>query len=315
MNTTEQGGFGYIGTQSISEKPNTIASGRISSGQSLKVLERILEPIAGEKQAEEIITQLPGQQTASFVFASADLKPKVNHIGVRWLLTKHITLTERDVQKHMVELKKEQEKILREMEKQRLERERIEEEKRRKLAEERRKKKEEEERLKREKAEREQQETALAAKREEFVSAPADAKIFETKGKQSLSYEDIINAFIARIEAIARTTFGLPFLKELVRREQLVYEKAMSFYLKETKAAIKHGLAKRVKGTYKGRQIWLITYDFDHVLDEVLKSTGIKQPEYVDKTRLKKRFEELVKNAEKNSFLERIVLGEPLLDF
>ncbi len=297
------------------EQTSLIASGRISSHQSLKVLERVLEPIAGEKGAEEIIKHLPAQPTASFIIASADMKPKVNHVGVRWLLTKHITLTERDVQKHMVELKKDQEKILREMEKQRLEREKIVEEKHRKLADERRKKKEEEERLKREKAERERQEAAMAAKREEFVSAPPDAKVFETKGKQSLSYEDIINAFIARIEGIARTTFGLPFLKELVRREQLVYEKAMSFYLKETKAAIKYGLAKRVKGPHRGRQTWLIMYDFDHVLDEVLKSTGIKQPEYVDRTRLKKRFEELVKNAEKNSILERIVLGEPLLDF
>jgi hypothetical protein len=297
------------------EQFNTIASGRISSGQSLKVLERILEPIAGEKEAEDIITQLPGQQTASFIFSSADLKPKVNHIGVRWLLTRHITLTERDVQKHMSELKKEQEKTLKVMEKQRLEREKKEEEERRKRAEERRKKKEEQERLEREKAERARREAELAAKRGEYEAAPADAKVFETKGKQKMSYEDIINAFIARIEAVARTTFGLPFLKELVRREQLLYEKAMSFYLKETKAAIKYGLAKRVKGPYRNRQAWLIEYDFDHVLGKVLQSTGIKQPEYVDKTRLKKRFEELVKNAEKNNFLDRIVLGEPFLEF
>ncbi|TFF94428.1 DUF853 family protein [Candidatus Thorarchaeota archaeon] len=297
------------------EQFNTIASGRISSGQSLKVLERILEPIAGEKEAEEIINQLPGQQTASFIFSSADLKPKVNHIGVRWLLTRHITLTERDDQKHMADLKKEQEKILKTMEKQRLEREKKEEQERKRRAEERRKKKEEEERRKKEEAARKQREAELAAKRKKFQAAEADEKVFETKGKQKLSYEDIINAFIARIEAIARTTFGLPFLKELVRRRQLLYEKAMSFYLKETKAAIKHGLAKRVKGDYKGRKAWLIEYDFDYVLDKVLESTGIKQPEYVDKSRLKKRFEELVKSAEKNNFLDRIVLGEPFLEF
>ncbi|MHA2397096.1 MAG: helicase HerA-like domain-containing protein, partial [Candidatus Thorarchaeota archaeon] len=102
------------------EQFNTISSGRISSEQSLKVLERILEPIAGEKESEEIITQLPGQQTANFIFSSADLKPKVNHIGVRWLLTKHITLTEKDVQMHMSKLRVEQEKVLQKLEAERL---------------------------------------------------------------------------------------------------------------------------------------------------------------------------------------------------
>ncbi|MFX0108355.1 MAG: ATP-binding protein, partial [Candidatus Hodarchaeota archaeon] len=102
------------------EQFNTISAGRISSEQSLKVLERILEPIAGEKESEEIIKALPGQQTASFIFSSADLKPKVNSISVRWLLTKHITLTEKDVQKHMAELRKQQEKILQALEAERL---------------------------------------------------------------------------------------------------------------------------------------------------------------------------------------------------
>jgi hypothetical protein len=102
------------------EQFNTISAGRISSEQSLKVLERILEPIAGEKHAEEIISSLPGQQTASFVFSSADLKPKVNKIGVRWLLTKHITLTEKDIKDHMATLVKEQAKILKKLEQERL---------------------------------------------------------------------------------------------------------------------------------------------------------------------------------------------------
>ncbi len=298
------------------EQTSLIASGRISSHQSLKVLERVLEPIAGENGAEEIITQLPAQPTASFIIASADMMPRVNHVGVRWLLTKHITLTERDVQKHMAELKTEQEKVLRRMEKQRIEHEREEENARRRLAEERKRKTEQEERLKKEKAARKQREAVLAAERERFSSVDADAKVFETKGKTGkVSYEDIINAFIARIEAVARTTFGLPFLKELVKRETLLYEKALSFYLKETKAAIKHGLAKRTRGEYKGRKTWFIEYDFDHVIVEILKATGIKEPEYVDKSRLKSRFEELVKNAEKNNFLDRIVLGKPFLEF
>jgi hypothetical protein len=42
---------------------------------------------------------------------------------------------------------------------------------------------------------------------------------------------------------------------------------------------------------------------------------GVKQPEYVDEARLRKRFEQIVKKASKNSLLERIVLGEPFLQF
>ena len=121
------------------EQFNTIASGRISSEQSLKVLERILEPIAGEKQSEEIIRALPGQETATFIFSSAEMKPKVNHIGVRWLLTRHITLTEKDVQKHMSELVKQQQKILQEMERVRLADKAKKEGERRRLSEQRKK--------------------------------------------------------------------------------------------------------------------------------------------------------------------------------
>ncbi|MBD3407639.1 MAG: DUF853 family protein [Candidatus Lokiarchaeota archaeon] len=310
------------------EQFNTIASGRISSDQSLKVLERILEPIAGEKESEEIIDMLPGQQTASFIFSSADLKPKVNHIGVRWLLTNHITLTEKDVQKHMKNLRKEQEKLLKEMEKERLKREKKEEEAKKKRAEERRKaaeakkkeeerRKKEEEKRKKEEAERKAREKELAAKKAKFAKAKDEEKVFETKGRAGeLSYDDLINAFIARIEKIANTTFGLPFLKELVKRGKFIYEKAMSFYLKETREALKQGLARKEKQEdKKGKKRMYIVYDFEHVLVEVIKSMGIKEPEYVDEKRLKKRFEQLVKTAKKNSFLERIALGEPFLEF
>jgi hypothetical protein len=51
------------------------------------------------------------------------------------------------------------------------------------------------------------------------------------------------------------------------------------------------------------------------VMMQVIKSMGIKQPDFVDEARLKKRFEEIVKKASKSSLLERIVLGEPFLQF
>ncbi|TFG34349.1 ATP-binding protein [Candidatus Thorarchaeota archaeon] len=302
------------------EQFNTISAGRISSEQSLKVLERILEPIAGEKEAEQIITQLPGQQTASFIFSSADLKPKVNHIGVRWLLTKHITLTEKDVQMHMQKLVEEQSKILK-----KLEEERVEEEKR-KLAEmeaAEREKYEKAEAARREaerlKAEKER-EKELLEKKQKFKSAADTEKVFDTKGHAAkVSYDDLINAFIARIEAIAKTTFGLEFLKELLKRGELHYEKSMSFYLKETREAQKQGLARKTKKEIKkkGKMVKedFLIYDFEYMLRKVIESMGIREPDFVDEERLKKKFEQLVKKANRNNFLERIILGQPFLEF
>ncbi len=311
------------------EQFNTIVAGRISSEQSLKVLERILEPIAGEKNAETIIDNLPGQQTACFIFSSADLRPRVNHIAVRWLLTKHVTLTERDVKKHMEALVKQQEKILKEMEKRRLEEERRKELERKKREEERRKelerkkreeakRKKEEERRRKEEEERKRREAEIAAKKKKFKSAKDDEPVFETRGKaDKVSYNDIVNAFVAKIEKIAKYRFGLPFLKELAKRGSLNYEKALAFYLKETREALKLGLAKKEKCQTKKKKkpVDCIVFDFEYVLAQVIKSMGIKQPEYVDEARLKKRFEEIIKKASKNSLLERIVLGEPFLEF
>ncbi|MGD9397389.1 MAG: DUF853 family protein [Candidatus Thorarchaeota archaeon] len=313
------------------EQFNTISAGRISSEQSLKVLERILEPIAGEKESEEIITQLPGQQTANFIFSSADLKPKVNRIGVRWLLTQHITLTERDVQKHMQKLRVEQEKILKKLEEERLAEERRQAAEREKKKLERQKKIEaakkeaERKRLEAEKAAadeaaRKERERLLAAKKQKFKSAKPKDKVFETRGQAGmLSYEDIINGFVARIEAIARRTFGLPFLKELVKRGELHYEKSMSYYLTETREALKQGLAKKIKKeiTRKGktRKVDYLLYEFEYMLALVIDSMGIKEPDYVDEARLKKQFEQMVNKASKNSLIERIVLGQPFLEF
>ena len=313
------------------EQFNSIASGRISSEQSLKVLERILEPIAGEKESEEIIGALPGQQTANFIFSSADHKPKVNHIGVRWLLTKHITLTEKDVQKHMSVLREEQEKVLKKLEQERLAREEAERKEREEKAAERkaeqeRKRKEAEkakaeaERLKKEEEERRRREKELAAKKAKFKSAKNEEKVFDTRGQAGMvSYEDLMNGFVAKIEKVAKTAFGLPFLKELVKVGELNYEKALTYYLKETRAAIKQGLARKVKKEVKKRgktkKIEFIIYDFEFVMMQVIKSMGIKQPDYVDEARLKKRFEEIVKKASKSSLLERIVLGDPFLQF
>lgn len=294
------------------EQFNTIASGRISSKQSLKVLERILEPIAGERAAEEIIDALPGQQTASFVFSSADLKPKVNQIGVRWLLTNHVTLTEKDVQKHMKELVEKRKKVLEKMEEERRKRE----EARRREAE---KKRKERERKKRLEEERKKKQQAIAAKKAKLAKAKDDERVIETKGKtEKVSYEDIVNGLIARIEKVARTTHGLNFLRELVERGELNYEKSLVYYLTETRSVIKQGFVKKEKKPeerHGGRMEPHIVFDFEQAVDKVAKSMGIKNPEYLDMDRLEDTFLNVVKTAKKNNMIERIALGKPFLEF
>jgi len=300
------------------EQFNTIATGRISSEQSLKVLERILEPIAGEKESEAIIKALPGEEVGSFVFSCADMSPKVNHMTVRWLLTDHITLTEQDVQKRMASMVKEQQRLLEELEKARLEEEGRKEAERKAREEDKKKvldaKAREEERRRQE----EERRRLLDEKQTKFKSVKETDKVFATRGKLgSVSYDDIMNAFIARIEAVARTNFGLPFLKELVKARRFEYERAMSTYLKETKAAIAQGLAKKVvlPNEKTGKPEEYLSYEFDYVLQEVVKSTGILEPEYVDGNRLKKRFEEIVQKATISHLIERILLGKPYLQF
>jgi DNA helicase HerA-like ATPase len=324
------------------EQFNTIAAGRVSSEQSLKVLERILEPIAGEKESEEIITSLPGQQTACFQFSSADLKPKVNHIGVRWLLTTHVTMTERDVQKHMEQLVKQQQKILEEMEKARLAEEKKKEEERKKREEEKRK--EEEQRRKeeetkklaeqkereRKKAEEEQRrkeeeaqkakEAELAKKKAKFKSADGSDKVFDSKKAGRLSYDDLMQAFVDRLEKVAKKKFGIELLRELLQRGELNFEKARAYYWSEVKEAMKQELARVVtmeKEVKKGKmkKVKMLVYDFVYTMQEVVKELGVKEPEYVDEKRLKKQFEDTVKRVEINNVLERIILGEPFLEF
>ncbi|MEM2141697.1 MAG: helicase HerA-like domain-containing protein [Candidatus Thorarchaeota archaeon] len=313
------------------EQFNSIVAGRISSEQSLKVLERILEPIAGEADAEKIITALPGKGTGTFIFTSADLKPKVNDITTRWLLTRHTTLTEKDIQTHMAALIKEQERLFKEMERARIEEEkrREEEERRRREEEERRKeeekrkkqeeeerKRQEEERRRQEEEERRAREAELREKREKFASAKDTDKVFDTRSRAGkVSYDDIMNGFVARIEAVAKTSFGLPFLRELVSRGELNYEKSMVFYLKETRAAVEQGLARLEKRDVKGKKVDFLIYDFEYVLDKVLTSMGVKEPEYVDVPRLKKKFESIVMKATASNILERIILGKPFLQF
>ncbi len=111
----------------------------------------------------------------------------------------------------------------------------------------------------------------------------------------------------------------MQFLRELVKRGELHYEKSMSYYLTETRESIKQGLAKKVRKEVtkrgKTRKDYYLIYEFEYMLQLVIDSMGIKEPDYVDESRLKKQFEIMVKKASKNNLLDRIVLGRPFLEF
>ncbi len=310
------------------EQFNTIASGRITSEQSLKVLERIIEPIVGEVGTDDIIDKITKTRTGKFVIVNPELPNRVVRINTRWLLTNHTTLTEKDVVKIMAEeqkrlelqkkleaerlrKQKEEEERRKREEQKRLERERLERERQKRLEEERRRKEEE----------RRRREAELRKLREKYKYAKDNEKVFIRKGesKPAVSYEDIMNAFVNKISKVAKTRYGLPFLKELVTDKELIYEKALTYYYSETKAAIKNGLAhvevKEIEKDGKKKKVKVLVYDFEKLLDAVLKQMKIAQPEYVDPERLKKMFEKLVMTSQKTNLLERILLGEPFLKY
>jgi hypothetical protein len=231
----------------------------------------------------------------------------------------------------MQKLRVEQEKVLKQLENERLAKEKREAADREKAKLERQKKiraakteaerkRLEEEKKKADAAAFREREKLVAAKKQKFKTATDTDKVFETRGQAGmLSYDDIVNGFVARIEAIARRTFGLPFLQELVKRGELHYEKSMSYYLTETREAIKQGLAKKVKKEVtkrgKTRRVDYLIYEFEYMLQLVIESMGVKEPDYIDEGRLKKQFIQMVKKANKNNLLERIVLGQPFLEF
>ena len=93
----------------------------------------------------------------------------------------------------------------------------------------------------------------------------------------------------------------------------------MSFYLTETRVALRQGLARKekreIKKGAKTKKEDHLIYDFNYMLTRVIESIGIREPDFVDNERLKKKFEQLVRRANRNNFLERIILGEPFLEF
>ncbi|MFX1475507.1 MAG: helicase HerA-like domain-containing protein, partial [Promethearchaeota archaeon] len=112
----------------------------------------------------------------------------------------------------------------------------------------------------------------------------------------TLSHDDILNALLARLEKIARSKFGLPFLRELIKEKDMSYEKAKVYYINELRAAIEQGLAV-TEGEAEERRL---LYDFKRLFLALAKKLRVN-PEKVNISHIKRRFEDIVERAKINS--------------
>ena len=283
------------------EQFNSLSLGRITSPQSRKVVSRVLDGTAGESVSSQVVKKLPRMKAGNFMFISPDLDTAINPIQVRWLLTDHKTLTEDQV----AQLYKEWAERMKKLEEERLEQERLEQER---LEQEQL----EQERLEQEQLDKERLEQDRLAKIARYKDTSNQAKVIESASGK-ISHEDIVNAMLAHLEHIASTQFGLPFLRELVRKKSLNYEKSRVYYLKEVRAALKEGLAKKVTHEEDGKKSKLLIYDFNLLFEKLIQELGITEPEFLDRDRLANLFENLLRKAKKSHLFERILLGRPLL--
>ncbi len=256
---------------------NTLGLGRIISPQSQKAIVHLLDNAIGQLNQDPLVEELGHLTVSRFLVVNPGLPGNAVRVKTRWLLTEHITLTEEDI---------------------------------RRLA---------------------QGKQILSFEPPKPISKPPSIKpkpkptipvkltLAEERAKQiptklpdieRLSHDDIINALLARLERIARVEFGLPFLRELVTKKELDYEKARVYYVNEVRQAIKQGLAVVRR---EGRKRFLV-YDFERIFLALTKLLRV-DPTKVNVKHVRQRFEGIVKRAEINSILRRIVLGEPFLKY
>jgi len=255
---------------------NTMALGRIVSQQSQKSIAHLLDNVVGQQDQEPLLDEL-GQLTVSrFLVVNPELPGNVVRIKTRWLLTEHITLTEDDIR-----------------------------------------------RLARGKKILSFEEPARPRPKPKpkppGLFPPGRLTLSQEREKriptglpdiEKLSHDDVLNALLAKLERIARTPFGLPFLRELVREKRLDYEKARVYYYNEVATAIEQGLAVIEK---EGKRK-LLVYDFDRLFLRLTRQLRIN-PANVNIKHVRNRFESIVRRAKINSILRRIVLGEPFLKY
>ncbi|MHA2061738.1 MAG: ATP-binding protein [Candidatus Sifarchaeia archaeon] len=296
------------------EQMNTYAIGRITARQSREAIEHIVTAGAGETRAAKIINKLPRLEAGHFVLVSPDLKKDIQFFKTRWLLTEHETLTENDVRKlkealisagiidestpevtKAPKVKPKEVQPPTEAIETKIEIEKPGTMKPKEKIKEKEISKEEDilEDLPTPKMSEEELETALKRPRIVGVKTPS-------------SNEDVIAALAARIEELGHTEFGLEFLRDLVKKGQLKYPIAREWYYIEVKTALKTGLAH-----LEGEKL---VYDFEKLLKNVLDEIDVSELN-VNESRVRKKFEKIIKSAKRANFIEYILLGRPFLKY
>jgi hypothetical protein len=262
---------------------NTLGLGRIISPQSQKAIVHLLDNAIGQLDQEPLVEELAHLTVSRFFVVNPGLPGNTVRVKTRWLLTQHITLTEEDIRRLArgkqilsFELPKPKPKP----------------------------------KVKPPSKPKEKPKPVRTTGR--LTAAEEKAKQIPTKlpDIERISHDDIINALLARLEKIARVEFGLPFLRELVTKKELVYEKARVYYVNEVRQAIKQGLAVVRR---EGKERYLV-YDFERIFLALTKLLRI-DPSKVNVKHVRQRFEGIVKRAKINSILRRIVLGESFLKY
>ncbi len=256
---------------------NTLTLGRIISPQSQKAISHLLDASIGEQDKDYLLDEISHLNVANFLIANPTFPDSVIRVKSRWLFTEHLTLTEDDIRK----LTSEEKIIGFDYPSKEIESKIIEE------------------------PELVAPEPSLTPKEEQEKSIPTTLSEIDL-----ISHDDVLNTLLARLENIAQTPFGLPFLKELVKEKQLDFEKAQVYYFNEVKLSIKLGLASVQRGKKKSQ----LVYDFNRVFQSISKKLYI-DPTKVNQRHIQNRFEEILQRAKINPILERIALGKPFLEY
>ncbi len=79
---------------------NTWCLGRMMTQQDIDRVKKIIQSI-DPLRAEMVLQKLPSLRTGEFLMLSPDVYDDVVNFQVRWLVTDHLTLDEKDIQKHL----------------------------------------------------------------------------------------------------------------------------------------------------------------------------------------------------------------------
>nr|MDO8134599.1 DUF853 family protein [Candidatus Njordarchaeum guaymaensis] len=260
------------------EQMGNYAIGRLTTRQSMDAIEHIVSAGMGEAETEKIKEILPRLNRGEFLLLSPEYKQGGVLLKTRWLLTKHETLTESDIKKLRDRLAS---TGLIGMD---------------------------------EPSEPETKSIALRGKGETQQAIEKGKEARKEKAVEEVrepeTSEDVLNALIARLENIARTKFGLEFMRELITSKKLDFEIAYQQYYGETLHALETGLG--LKREEDGKRF--LVYDFKTLLDNVIKETNAP-PIEINPEEIQARFEQIVLASKKSNVLERAILGKPFLKY